>query len=141
MAFNSKARYAIKERANGMSEISGKTGHLNCAHIDHFPNSGYYNQPFNGVLMAIDEHLIDHLARKGQNGLTVSGNFMAIAALTRSVESVYGRSYLEAIEWLGKQRDFQSDWQKRIMDLRISWLCNVPPKYSLFKLTDYVTIV
>lgn len=140
MAFNKKARYQIHERANSMSEISGRTDHLHAAHINHDRKSGFYNMPFNGVLMTIDEHLIDHYCRENINGLSLRGNYMAISALVKHVEDIYGLDYTDAIRWLVGQQDFRSHWQKRVHDLRVSWLCNLPTRFSLFKLEDYVSI-
>ena len=92
MAFTKKIRMVIKARAGNKSEVSGvKYEPLQAAHINHKRKTGYYNCPTNGVLMTVAEHLMDHVLREGENGLTKAQNFYAISSLSRQVEIVYGK--------------------------------------------------
>lgn len=140
MAFNRKARYEIRVRAGNRSDVSGREDHLNCAHFDHTKDTAWYNRASNGCLLTIDEHLVDHLARVGTNGLSISANMMAVSALSRKVEEAYGKELLDAILYLGKQYEFCSEWQKRLYDMRMSWLTGKDYGWGLFSIQDYVQI-
>lgn len=80
-AFSDRTRRLIHQRDHDRSVLSGKTEHLECAHLNH--NKGYskYNDPSNGRLLEISEHYLDHLNRAGRNGLTESQNNWALGAI------------------------------------------------------------
>ena len=94
-AFSRSSREKIWERAGGVSEISGFSHEaLECAHVNHDRDSGYYDDPDNGMLVTPWEHLheppVGHMLYKGEavdqngllpNGLSPQHNNFAIRAL------------------------------------------------------------
>jgi hypothetical protein len=114
-AFNSKARYTIRERAietggRLQSEISGRIdAPLQAAHINH-RRGRHYNDPCNGVLMTVDEHLIDHIVREGENGLSKTGNYYARESLTHQVVSELGKGALERVYLFADRDDAKDIW-------------------------------
>lgn len=101
MAFSKRSREEIKRRANYKPEIVGVeilTGELmQCAHVSHKRKTGYYNCPSNGFYASVSDHLVDHILREGQNGLTRTQNYYAILGLTQQIISIYGKSRLVTI--------------------------------------------
>lgn len=81
MSFSPEIRKEIFRRDSHQSRISGKGGRLEAAHIDHSRSNVLYNHPDNGMVMTIGEHLIDHVARHGKNGLTRGQNYWAVQAI------------------------------------------------------------
>lgn len=83
-AFSLETRNAIRDRVRKkygrlQSEKSGRSDEpLECAHINHNPKYRKYDDPSNGRLLTISEHLEDHLNRAGRNGLTPDENMWAI---------------------------------------------------------------
>lgn len=69
---------------------------MECAHINHDRDSGYYDDPENGLLVTVEEHLYDdyvgHLSYRGMpvdengllpNGLSPEHNEYAISKLLK----------------------------------------------------------
>jgi hypothetical protein len=56
-AFSKKTRREIWERAGGVSELSGEGGRVECAHYNHDRSGPAYDDPNNGLLVTIYEHL------------------------------------------------------------------------------------
>lgn len=81
MPFSKEVSREIKKRGGWRSEISGESGRLDAAHIDHSKSNPDYNSPENGVSMTIFEHLVDHVARHGKNGLPKPQNEWAIGKI------------------------------------------------------------
>lgn len=103
-AFSARTKRQIVSRATdpedgiAKSEVSGRYDEpLQAAHINHSRSSGYYDNPDNGVLMTVSEHLIDHIQREGKNGLTKSGNRLAIHLLKEQIVDLYGEEYLQRL--------------------------------------------
>ena len=98
-AFDHRSRNLIWERAKGRSEVTGLNGRpLECSHIDHDRQSGYYQHPDNGLLLRDVEHLayhIDFIGRARSIGLTEQGNDYAIEQIQKRVEEY---NYNNAIE-------------------------------------------
>lgn len=81
MPFSREVAFEIKKRAGWKSEVSGDSGRLEAAHIDHSKSNPSYNTPENGVSMTVFEHLVDHFARHGKNGLPPAQNEWAIGKI------------------------------------------------------------
>lgn len=102
-AFSRNTKRLIVERAiekygRPASEISGRDDMpLQAAHIDHDRSNPHYDDPDNGVLMTIDEHLKDHILREGENGLTKAGNKMAIDLLSREIQDLLDKEQLQRV--------------------------------------------
>lgn len=88
-AFTKASREKIWQRAEGRSELSGDYQHLECAHLDHSRSNPDYNNPDNGLLVTIYEHLnspeVGHIPQREfypesplPNGLTPEWNEAAI---------------------------------------------------------------
>lgn len=99
-SFSQFSRYSIKDRARRtqgrlVSELSGRWDMpLECAHFDHNKLNPEYDHPSNGVLMTVDEHLLDHINRAGENGLTKDENDWAIKQLMIRVADIAGIDYV-----------------------------------------------
>jgi len=80
MAFSKKVRQEIKRRDGYKSVWSGETENLQCAHISHSRDKDNYDDPSNGRLLTVAEHMWDHINRSGteQLGLTEAQNNWAI---------------------------------------------------------------
>lgn len=81
MSFSPESRREIFRRDHYQSRVSEKIGRLEAAHIDHSRKNPCYDSPENGMVMTIGEHLIDHVARHGKNGLTRGQNYWAVQAI------------------------------------------------------------
>lgn len=99
-SFSDRVRKLIKQRDNNQSVLSGKTEHLECAHLNH--NRGYskYNDASNGRLLTVDEHYIDHYDRAGRNGLPIEQNNWALRTIWNRMDDderqlVMGKGYEE----------------------------------------------
>lgn len=88
-AFGKKTRDEIKQRDGNKSAISGLEGDLEAAHINHDKNSPNYDSPSNGRLLTPVEHLTDHVARAGRNGLSPSQNSWAIKTMQKKLKDKY----------------------------------------------------
>ncbi len=77
-AFSWKSRQAIKERDGNRCVDCGSPLHLECAHYDHNKSSSRYDDPSNGRVLCVEDHLADHISREGKNGLTKEGNRWAV---------------------------------------------------------------
>lgn len=84
-AFSWKSKQIIKQRDKNKSAFSGKEGQLHAAHIDHTKNDRY-DDPSNGRLLTVEEHLADHINRAGRNGLSIEANNWAIQQLLKLLE-------------------------------------------------------
>lgn len=101
-AFSLQSRNKIRDRARSKlgyvgSEVSGVPEweeHMEAAHIDHSRDNPDYDNPENGVLMTVAEHLVDHIEREGRNGLSRRHNLEAIQSLKQRVVKYYGEDYL-----------------------------------------------
>jgi len=61
MRFPRGVRNVIIARANRLSEVTHRQDRpLECSHINHARNTGYYANPLNGVYMTDEEHLVYH---------------------------------------------------------------------------------
>lgn len=80
-AFSWKTKEIIKKRDGNKSVLSGETENLHAAHINHDKNNPQYDNPSNGRLLTVEEHLQDHINRAGRNGLTEEQNNWAISML------------------------------------------------------------
>jgi len=93
-AFSGRTKWAIRTRANDVSELSreavrGLPHH--CAHINHNMNESDYDDPNNGIYTTIWEHRFQHIdsQRRGviegtsrlDNGMTIPANRAAIELL------------------------------------------------------------
>lgn len=102
-AFSRHTRRLIVERVvekhgKPVSEISGRDDMpLQAAHINHDKKSPDYDNPDNGILMTVDEHLRDHISREGKNGLTIAGNKLAIELLSKQIEDLTDRQTLNTV--------------------------------------------
>jgi len=109
-AFSRGTRQEIIRRATDRfgypaSEISGRNDMpLQAAHINHNRRNPHYDDPDNGILMTVDEHLQDHIEREGCNGLTKAGNRLAIDLLSRQLED------------LNKVHDIDPDFSERLKE-------------------------
>jgi hypothetical protein len=85
LAFKTKTRKSIKSWARNRSEVSNENGRpLECSHVNHDRDSGYYNNPINGMLLTDEEHWIQHTDFIGYArfiGLTEEENGWAIDEL------------------------------------------------------------
>lgn len=90
-AFTRGVRRQIWERDGGVCQVCGSTEHLNCAHWDHNRDNPWYNDPENGRLLCVADHLRDHIERAGSNGLLPHHNEWAIQKLAE-------RAYVSAEE-------------------------------------------
>ncbi len=92
-AFSKRTRGVIYDRARKRfgrlaSEKSGKYDEpLECAHINHDPNNPKYDDPSNGRLLTLSEHLADHENRAGRNGLLPKENDWAIQEQRRKLKT------------------------------------------------------
>lgn len=82
-AFSQKTKKEIYKRDGGASKWSGVTNHLEVSHISHDKDKSNYDDPSNGRLLSITEHLLDHINRHGRNGLTPAQNRWSIEAIKR----------------------------------------------------------
>jgi len=121
-AFNSRGKADIYERSRlrfgyYASEISGRHDlPFQAAHINH-KRGKHYNQPSNGILVTVDEHLIDHILREGENGLTRAGNYAAIQLLTNQVFDLpKGREILADIYNFTETPDAYDQWKQKIQE-------------------------
>lgn len=73
IAFSRQSRETIWRRDRGMSQHSGETEGLECAHYDHTRDESYDN-PKNGRLLTRREHYMEHYMNHGRNGLSLRGN-------------------------------------------------------------------
>lgn len=122
LAFSSRSRYEIKDRAIERlgylgSEISGRNDMpLQCAHINH-KRGPYYNDPSNGFYATVDEHLIDHILRERENGLTVAGNHEAIKLLTRQIHDIAGDDLIWAAYDFAERDGAYETWKQKIQEV------------------------
>lgn len=88
MAFSHVAREIIKDRAGGVSEISGVNGtQMDAMHLDHTRNENYDN-PAYGLYVTVNEHLLYHYVHVGiaeQIGLTEADNNRAIQLISARI--------------------------------------------------------
>lgn len=84
-AFTSRVRKQIFKRDGGRCVVCGSTEHLQAAHIDHNRDNPNYNNPKNGRMLCIADHLLDHIDRAGRNGLLPHQNDWAISMLKRQL--------------------------------------------------------
>jgi len=78
---------AVKKFGRLCSEWSGRDDEpLQAAHWDHSKNSPRYDDPQNGRLLTLTEHLEDHIRRAGRNGLSKRDNDAAIASLKSQIK-------------------------------------------------------
>lgn len=102
-AFSSETKGAIKRRVLAQhgklcSELSGRADlPLEAAHKDHNKKSPNYDRPENGILVTVDEHLVDHIIHEGENGLNSYQNKWAIEQIAKRVEMVAGHEYLTEV--------------------------------------------
>lgn len=89
-AFSRKTRREILERDHFQCTESGLEENLHASHFDHNRNNPDYDSPRNGRTLNIIEHLRDHIARAGKNGLTQSQNDWAIEKLMDRIDDLYG---------------------------------------------------
>lgn len=81
---------------------------LECAHVDHNRNNPAYDEPENGYLVTVYEHLHDpevgHMSYRGMptdengllpNGLTPEANEYAIQQITKRLPKIYNERQLE----------------------------------------------
>lgn len=80
LAFSRQSRKKIYER-DRVCRVCGSVSHLEAAHIDHNKSNPNYDDPSNGRLLCLPDHLEDHITREGRNGLTVPQNRWAIHAM------------------------------------------------------------
>lgn len=88
-AFSWRTKVLIYDRANSKCEFTG-WGHLplNAAHLNHSRQSGYYDDPSNGLLVCLPLHLAHHIKFKGNAsviGLSETHNNFAIDSLAERV--------------------------------------------------------
>ena len=90
LAFSLRARDLIRKRAGYKSEISGSKDFLECGHKNHSRKYPGYDNPDNGVLMTIWEHLQDHTNRANDPnlGLNKEQNDWAIARLKERIKII-----------------------------------------------------
>ena len=88
LAFSMRARDLIRKRAGYKSEISGEKDYLEASHLDHNRKNPLYDDPSNGHLVTIYEHLQEHIEREGMNGLSFVNNRWAIARLKERIKIV-----------------------------------------------------
>lgn len=102
-AFSWATRQIIKQRAGGVSELSGTNGvPMHCSHIDHRRDIPNYDDPENGLYVTIYEHLEQHLEAAKQptrngflpNGLKPKWNEWAIGKLISTIQE-YERTLLQ----------------------------------------------
>src|SRR5690606_27956765 len=99
------------------SEISGRDDSpLHAAHLNHKRKTGYYNSPENGFLATVEEHLIDHILREGENGLTRSANYSAINSLTKQLVEIEGKEALERVYEYVNKEDAKNEWMEKIKE-------------------------
>lgn len=84
-AFSLKSRNAIRDRDGHKCIICGSTEHLEAAHLNHDKRSPDYDNPANGALLCSSDHLLDHIEREGENGLTVPQNQWSIREIRKRV--------------------------------------------------------
>jgi hypothetical protein len=96
-SFSYEVREQIRKRAGYRSELSGRDDEpLECAHWNHDKTEQTYDDPDNGRLLLLSEHLQDHIDRAGENGLSESDNNYAIRTLERKLRDFYDeRAYRE----------------------------------------------
>jgi hypothetical protein len=99
-AFSYEVREQIKQRANYKSELSGRDDEpLECAHYNHDKHNPGYNDPDNGRLLLLSEHLQDHIDREGVNGLSSKENEWAIRTIESRLRDFYNsRAQLKRIK-------------------------------------------
>ena len=88
LAFSLRTRDLIRKRAGYKSEISGEKDYLEASHLDHNRKNPLYDDPSNGHLVTIYEHLQEHIEREGMNGLSFVNNRWAIARLKERIKIV-----------------------------------------------------
>ena len=95
-AFTRSVRRQIWERANNVSEISGRSDFpRECSHFNHDRNYPYYNHPDNGQLVLRNEHYMIHYDEEGQNGLSEEGNQFALEKIWERMTDVERREVIE----------------------------------------------
>lgn len=121
MAFSKATRDIIRRRANYVSEIDGTSNiPLQCAHISHTRGNGY-NSPSNGLYLTIEQHLIDHLLREGENGLSRYHNYLAVEKLSREVHYICGKEgEYRVLEYINKPNAIQ-EWRLLVYGLQRSF--------------------
>ena len=85
LAFSRKVRKEIYER-DVTCRVCGGVGHLESAHISHDKTKDNYNDPSNGRLLCLPDHLADHINREGRNGLSIANNRWAIATMINKLK-------------------------------------------------------
>jgi hypothetical protein len=90
MAFSKSVRTEIRNRDLTCQDESGEThfGTLDASHIDHTKGLGYQSVE-NGELLCLKHHLVAHIERDGENGLTESQNRWAIRMLCERIASLW----------------------------------------------------
>lgn len=78
MAFSWKSRQIIRQRDGNQCVDCGSTGEVECAHFNHDKTKPNYDDPSNGRVLCVEDHLKDHINRHGSNGLSTRANEWAI---------------------------------------------------------------
>jgi hypothetical protein len=60
MAFSKESRQEMLERAEYKSELDGSTGRLEACHFSHDKRAEYYDDPYNGIVLTIEQHKWQH---------------------------------------------------------------------------------
>jgi hypothetical protein len=89
LAFSKKSRQIIYERDGGKCVICGGVEWLECCHIDHSKKNPRYDDPSNGDLRCVPDHLMDHINREGRNGLPVHQNRFGIKMMIEKIKHKY----------------------------------------------------
>lgn len=95
-AFSRETKRQIWDRANGASELTGKSeadGYvLECSHFNHNRTYPDYDNPLNGLLVTTFEHLQMHI-KHGVNGLTQAQNDWSIRAIKERLREQFEQGY------------------------------------------------
>jgi hypothetical protein len=134
--FNPDAKFEIKERSGGKSELSGRDDlTLVCSHLDHDKKSPHYNDPENGVRTLITEELAYHMWHRYepiQIGLSQRNNDRTINSITmKLLKSGMSQERLrdevgQAIELWG-ERAMQEYWKERRERDNLKYTGYIPP--------------
>lgn len=108
LAFSRGARREVRIRAGYKSEISGRDDMpLDASHIIHARRYPKYNDPTNGVLMTIEEHLWYHEAFEAFPrlvGLSYQNNQKAVNSLRDRLETALYERQLQREDEFKKQQ-------------------------------------
>lgn len=93
MAFSPQIREMILRRDGYRSVESGRSHHLEAAHVDHSRKNVDYDTVENGKTLTRVEHYKDHFNRAGQNGLNSHQNNWALRSIWERL-SIHDREEL-----------------------------------------------